>query len=287
LLRAWRSVLLLVRSSILAIVVAFSGPLVWVALSRANRHALAKVPWAAAIMLGLVALSWRYLSGWGPPTHTSTWRRRFFRARWASRASPRWLLLATLSVVGASQSIILLSFRLGHFTADAFAPASYPPSTSLVSIYLGLFVTSLVAGFFEEAGFRGAMQTSLERSNGPRLAVVMTSVLFYCMHLLHGWTHGDLVTMTAVAMSLFLPSLMLGALAWVTDSIVPGIAAHTILDLISLPLERNAARYLNVTPVWVTGIDRQFTACCALLVISAIGIAAAWRSGGEIVRRVE
>ncbi|HET6151210.1 MAG TPA: CPBP family intramembrane glutamic endopeptidase [Polyangia bacterium] len=266
----------MVRSSILAGVVALSGPLVWVALSRANRHVLANVPWAAVTMLGLVAVSWWYASGRGPPLGTSTWRRTSFRARWPSRASTPWLLLAILAVAGAAQSVIMLSFRLGHFAPDAFAPTPYPASTAPIWIYLGIIVTSLVAGFFEEAGFRGVMQASLERRYGPARAIVLASALFYSMHLSQGWTHGDLVTTTAAAMSLFLPSIMVGALAWVTDSIVPGIAVHTLIDVISLPIERNLVGHVNIAPVWVTGIDRHFVTCCAFLVISAIGVAASW-----------
>jgi membrane protease YdiL (CAAX protease family) len=273
LLRAWRKVPVLVRSSILALAIAFSGPLVWVALSSANRRALPNVPWAAPIMLGVIALSWCYVNGWGPPRSTSAWRRISFRARFPTRRSVPWWLVAIVSVTAGAQSIIFLTQRLGNYAPDAFAPDPSVRASAPILVYPGLFMTSLVAGFFEEAGFRGAMQVSLEKRNGPRFAIVATSIVFYVMHLVQPWTHGDVITMTAVAISLFGGSALLGLLAFVTDSIVPGIAAHTMLDVVSLPLERNVVGGLNLTPVWVTGVDRHFLICCAFLAVSAAGMA--------------
>lgn len=286
--RAWQKLPLLLRSSILAIAISFSGALVWVALSRANRRAMPDVPWAAPVMLGIIALSWRYLDGWGPPRSTMAWRRQSFRARWPARASTPWTILAILSVVAGAQSIIFLSLRLGNFEPDVFAPDLGLRTASPMLVYSSLVMTSLVAAFFEEAGFRGYMQGPLEKRYGPPLAIVATSILFYAIHLFQGWTHGDAITMTSVALSLFVPSVFIGGLALVSESIVPCMAAHTIVDIVSLPFERQIVPGLNLTPVWISGIDRHFLVCCAFLAVAVAGMAVSFtrirRGRGVLVR---
>ena len=50
-----------------------------------------------------------------------------------------------------------------------------------------LFMSALVSGIAEEAGFRGYMQSMMERRYGPAVAIAPTSLVFGFAHLSHGF----------------------------------------------------------------------------------------------------
>jgi hypothetical protein len=66
---------------------------------------------------------------------------------------------------------------------------------------------------------------------------------------------------------------------------VPVIAVHTMLDIISLPLEQNVVGGLNLTPIWVTGIDRNFLFWGAFLAVSLAGTACSFAPLVRVKRR--
>ena len=53
------------------------------------------------------------------------------------------------------------------------------------TLYPCLVMVSITAGVSEEAGFRGYMQHGLERCFGPVFAILVTSVMFWLLHLNH------------------------------------------------------------------------------------------------------
>jgi membrane protease YdiL (CAAX protease family) len=112
-------------------------------------------------------------------------------------------------------------------------PVSAPPEIGkvpLASVVAYVFMLSLVAAVTEEAGFRGFMQGPLERSHGPFVAILIGGVIFWIGHILQ----------FAGAYRLFLLSIwyflaasaLMGAIAWLTNSILPSLAAHAIGDFL-------------------------------------------------------
>ncbi len=128
-------------------------------------------------------------------------------------------------------------------------------------------MSAMVAGISEEAGFRGYMQSPLERRYRPALAIAITSIVFGLTHL----THGP-----------FLPTILFdmgwgalyGLLTYKSGSIVPAIILHTSADA----LEFIAAwKFPPATPaplVWVSGPDRWLWFNLVLVVLC--GSASAW-----------
>jgi hypothetical protein len=83
-------------------------------------------------------------------------------------------------------------------------------------------MSSLVNGVVEEAAFRGYLQGVLEGSVGGIAAILITALVMSPEHALtQGFAWPILVFYAAV-------DVMLGATAYLTQSILPGIVTHTI-----------------------------------------------------------
>ena len=85
------------------------------------------------------------------------------------------------------------------------------------------FGVVIVAGFAEEALFRGFLQRSLEKHRGVTKAVTTASLVFAFIHINPWW----LIQIVLLAM-------VLGVLAWRADSIAPGFIIHAINNSLGL-----------------------------------------------------
>jgi membrane protease YdiL (CAAX protease family) len=81
----------------------------------------------------------------------------------------------------------------------------------------------LLAAFSEEMLFRGFLQVTLERKGDPTRAVLLTSLAWTLVHVNPYW-----------AIQIFIIGIVIGFLAWRTQSIVPTIIVHGMNNLLSL-----------------------------------------------------
>jgi membrane protease YdiL (CAAX protease family) len=128
----------------------------------------------------------------------------------------------------------------------------YPAWTVLPLIAM----ISLVAGITEEAAFRGYMQKPLEMHYGPKLAIVVVALLFTLIHLPNATVAPHLLPL------FFFGSLGWGVLAYLTDSIIPGVVVHAVVDLIGFTWTwtyLDSARAMAAASVMRDGIDASFT----------------------------
>jgi len=121
------------------------------------------------------------------------------------------------------------------------------------------FTIAIVAGVIEEAGFRGYLQGPLERRYGGAIAIGAASSLFAVLHLPQARVNLPIFSTILVA------SLIVGTLAFASDSIVPGILAHATIDIVAVPLRLTGR--LPPPPLAETGVD-------AFLVLTFLGVAA-------------
>lgn len=121
----------------------------------------------------------------------------------------------------------------------------------ITSIYSGFFIiltTVLVAPLVEEMLFRGYLQKVLEESwEDITKAILVTSLFFALVHLNPYWI-----------VQIYLMGLVLGYLAWQTNSIIPGIILHGLNNGFAVALnnvEDVFNRYYNwyehVNPLWI------------------------------------
>ncbi len=121
---------------------------------------------------------------------------------------------------------------------------SYSTWQEAALIFLGSVVVAAIA---EEMLFRGLLQRSLESFRDPASAVVSASVLFSLVHF-NPWT----------AIQILLLGVVLGYVAWQSNSILPSVIVHGLNNFISL-LMVNApegswnwyAGEVHVRPAWI------------------------------------
>ena|SRR5215471_3008868 len=117
-----------------------------------------------------------------------------------------------------------------------------------------LLVSSLFAGVIEESAFRGYMQGPIEKQHGPAIAILIDGVMFAIAHL----------DFTSILLPYYLAvAAIYGAVAYLTDSILPAIVLHT-----SGNIDSNTDLWLHGRAewqapaaggmIWVAGPDRSF-----------------------------
>jgi membrane protease YdiL (CAAX protease family) len=236
-----------VWSGILAFVLTIVAGGVWTALLISNVATSPAIPWAVVVMAFLLWLMWQYLGGKWWPRSTSEARRRYLRARPVSGQVFAWALVAgALSIVALAGYWIVL-FQLVKMPARVLQNFSGYP---LLTVVLVLVMASLVSSLAEEVGFRGYFQGVLEREVGGPAAIVIASLLIAPAH---GLTQGFF---WPILLWYFFVDVMFGGMAYLTRSILPGIAVHSIglLAFFTLVWPYDTQRRL----IWETGADTWF-----------------------------
>ena len=83
--------------------------------------------------------------------------------------------------------------------------------------------TIIIASIGEELLFRGFLQVSLENKGDVTRAVILTSLSWTLTHVNPYW-----------AVQIFVMGVIIGFLAWRTDSVIPSIIVHALNNLFSL-----------------------------------------------------
>jgi len=216
----WSRLPLILRAGLTGLAITALGGIVWGLLIVANQSTTPRFPWAVGAMALVLWLFWRYLNGWGWPRSTAQLRRSYLRA---NSVSPKVFGLAVISGVAgivAMAALWIVTERLMPMPHQLPDMSAYP---SYVVIPM-LVMASLVAPICEEAGFRGYTQVPLEKRYGPKAAILISSIFFALAHVTHGFFPPQLFLY-------FLGGLVCGVSAYLTNSILPGIAIHIFADL--------------------------------------------------------
>ena len=83
--------------------------------------------------------------------------------------------------------------------------------------------TVIIAAFGEELLFRGFLQVTLEKKGDVTRAVILASLSWTLIHANPFW-----------AVQIFIMGVIIGFLAWRTDSVFPGIIVHAINNFLAL-----------------------------------------------------
>lgn len=178
------------------------------------------------LLIGLVAFQSACfaISHWFLRLHGHGWRRGF-SIRWDLRDVAWGLAVAAMAIV-VGYSIEYGTFRLlralGHSPEPQAAVLFLASAPSWQRAVIGTLAV-MPAAVAEEAIFRGVLFTAIRDLGRPRLAIVVTALLFGLAHL---------------HLPAFLPLTLLGAgLAWSyerTGNLATPIAAHAAYNLVGL-----------------------------------------------------
>jgi len=261
-------------SALLALLILCVGQGAWGALRVGNLKTTPAIPWAVAVMAVVLWLMWQYLGGKGWPQSTSAIRRRYFRAKRVCGRAWAWGLLAGVLSIVALAGYWIVMFQLVRMPANPLPDLSQYPLWTVAPM---LVMASLVSPFLEESAFRGYCQVILEGNFRAPAAVLISSGLFALAHLTQGLFWPKLLVY-------FLAGVVFGVTAYLTDSILPGMAVHIIGDLtfFALVWPYDTKRQL----VWETGADRWFWLHLAQAAIFTVLAIIAFRRLASVNERV-
>ncbi len=256
----WNRIPLVVRAAIVGFAVAGVGVQSWNLLAMiALKRGVAWIPLLVAP--ALLCLYWLFFSGRLFWHATMAVRRENFRDTNLSPATWTWGLAGTLLFVVAFQSAVFTVFRLFSYPAEQFVPPPYVADSRGASRPFAV-TASLMAGICEETGFRGYLQRPLESRYGASGAIGISSFLFVAIHLNEAWI-GAFFAPAVMA------SVMLGALAYASRSLIPSMVGHAVMDVVNFGYWWwHLLGSYNQRPISETGVDLNFLGWASTLAVS-------------------
>jgi membrane protease YdiL (CAAX protease family) len=233
----WIRLPLVLRAVVSGILIALVAANVWPLLLRHLGVPLAAISEAAFLTLYV----W-WAAGGGSPRSTQTARALSFRSGPLSSRQWFWGLVAAIFFAVTVHVSMVVLFRLVPFPAADFRLGydfSFIPTLPLR--WLAAVISAISAGVCEETGFRGYMQRPLETRYGATPAILISSFFFMSVHLTKGWSTAGMVPIV------FGAGVLLGMLARSSQSLIPCILGHTMMDI-------------GLFAYWWTGIAGTFTA---------------------------
>ena len=219
---------------------------------------------ACILELAFFAAYLWWAGGHGVPRSTQVARSRAFRARRLTPAGWVFGVAAAVAFAVTVHAAIVILFRLIPFPAARFHQGydlSYIPSPALR--WAVVVISAMSAGICEETGFRGYMQQPLEARFGVIRAVLTSAVFFTVFHLNKGWAGVGMVPI------IFGAGLLLGALAWASQSLIPVMIGHTLMDIgLFAYWWTQITGTFAVRPIGETGIDTAFLIALAVFAVA-------------------
>jgi membrane protease YdiL (CAAX protease family) len=269
--RLWLRLPVVARALLVGVAAAGAGTMPWAALMSANTRHQSAMPWAVPLMAMYLWLYWRYLvrgSGW--PRSTADARRMNARANALPHEAWGPALLAGL--LGLA-SVLLLQGALSRVVAlpqqRDLEVSRYPA----VTVLMWVVMSAVVAGVVEETSFRGYLQRPIERRHGPVIAILVAGSVFGLAHFAHPEVGVVLLPFYIAVAAVY------GALAYFTDSTLPGIVLHAGGNMFSaFNLFASGRSEWQLSPeakplIWETGPDVAFWGnVAALLIVSALTV---------------
>jgi membrane protease YdiL (CAAX protease family) len=271
--RLWLRLPIVARAVLIGVAVAAIGTLPWAALVSANTRHLSMVPWAVPLMAILLWLYWRYfVHGKGWPQSTGEARRRNARANAMPPEAWGPALLAGMLGLGGVLLLQGVLSRLVTLPQQRDLDVSRYPT---VTVLMWVVMSAVVAGIVEETSFRGYLQRPIERRHGPVIAILITGSLF-------GFAHFGHPEVGVVLLPFYLAvAAVYGALAYFTDSTLPGMVLHAGGNMFSaLDFFTRGRSEWQLSPepqplIWETGPDLAFWAnVTALLIVAGLTVLA-------------
>lgn len=257
----WSKLPVSLRAILSGIVIALAAANIWPILLMSLTVPLASL--VEVIFLGVYV--W-WTNGGGPQRRTRDWRRNSSRSGALTRERWLWGIIGAISFAVTVHASIVFLFRFVQFPLTAFRRGydlSFIPTLPLK--WLAVIVSSISAGVCEETGFRGYMQRPIEEHHGAVIAILISTFFFAVVHLNKEWSLAGMVPIV------FGAGLLLGLLAWSSQSLIPPVIGHVVMDIgLFAYWWTGIAGEFSVPPLRETGVDGPFVITCATVVISLL-----------------
>ncbi|RLD25464.1 MAG: hypothetical protein DRI75_13315 [Bacteroidetes bacterium] len=262
-IKTWNKVPAIIKGILIGLTVQVIGVMPLFFLIQKNIEFLPTIPWALAIGLIYTWLFWSFVSGKGKPFPTSASRQRFSRSNNIKPNVKKWAYIS-----GIPFSITLIAFGLvGYFLTEVplhqvqllSALKSIPMLTGISLI----FIAALITGFVEETAWRWYAQKIIEERHSVFISISVVAIVFTIIHFLP----------LPVWPLFILGSLGWGYLAYFSNSIIPGIIFHTIIDFVGFLWGMQNIEKLEAIlkhNIFIDGVNQQFIIIASVALTFAI-----------------
>jgi len=227
----WQRLPIMLRAVVVGSLVVGMGTVPRSVLMSVNFKLWPAIPWSVPVMALYLWFYWQYVGGKGWPQTTAEWRRTNLRARSLTGRVWRSALLAGGLGWAGLLALRIFSDTFFRLPQDQLPDLSAYPFATILSHFL---MISVVAGFAEEAGFRGYMQWPIEQRHGPLVAIAVVGLVFWLAHFANyigrEWLFVCYLPFYLAGATIF------GVLAYFTGSILPGVVLHTAANVVGLSL---------------------------------------------------
>ena len=282
-LKLWLRIPVVLRAIVAGTLLAAAGTLPWALLVALNAKYWSSFPWAIFPAVLYLWLYWQFVSGKGWPRATAAKRQENLRAR--ELPGEVWGAAILAGILGL---VSIISFqnilnRMVRLPQQSIAKLSHMP---VLTLFILIVMSAFVAGIVEESAFRGYMQRPIERKHGPVFAIILTGFIFGLMH----FTHPEV---SMILMPFYMAvAAVYGTLAYLTKSILPGVALHTggnILAGIALLGGQSEWQASSIPKplIWQAGTDASFWISCVVFLLLLTATVRAYISVARLVRQNE
>jgi membrane protease YdiL (CAAX protease family) len=217
--RLWKRVPLVLRAIVVGFLVMEVGITGWSVLLVGLPPLLLPVALPAFLVLYWLFFSGRVVAGAGRQI-----RRECFRDTNLTAATWIWGLVAAALFAVAMEASIFTLFRLVPFPGEQFAPPALLEGMPAAALWFAAVAASIVAGICEETGMRGYLQRPLEGPYRSAAAIAISTAVFAVIHLNQPWA-------STLMPCIVLAGVLLGVLAFASQSLIPGIIGHGAMDV--------------------------------------------------------
>jgi CAAX protease family protein len=131
------------------------------------------------------------------------------------------LIGVTIGIVGDEiDRLVQLVIPMPEFMEELMKVMIAQSAFDWIILLLGAVI---IASIGEELLFRGFLQVTLEHKGDVTRAVILTSLSWTLIHTNPFW-----------AVQIFIMGVIIGFLAWRTDSVIPGVIVHALNNFLSL-----------------------------------------------------
>ena len=244
-----------VKAIFIGFVILELGTKLWSIIAFTNITVTPEIPWSFPLMVIVLVLIWNYLNGKWAPKSTQKTRRMWLRGNLLNVKNRKWGWISAVLLGCTILCFVVLGMRIVDEPSGQIVQIErimkYPTWTIIGLITM----TSLTAGVIEEISFRGYMQKPMELKYGPKKAIMAVALFFTLLHLPNA-------TITPALMPIFfMGSIGWGVLAYLTNSILPGIIVHCAVDAIGffwIWKNMELVKALSNESVLKTGMDTAF-----------------------------